>query len=147
MIGGTSTTSASFTFTETSANSFSTTGGSFTRTLLDSSGNQTIHLIGTPTISAPGSLDASVIVNDNSFTVSWTSSDTANIETIIVGGLHITADANAALGPIIMAGPNGCEIASPGSVIKMPAICYSARPTVYFGERVQSPGGLYLNGQ
>jgi hypothetical protein len=41
-----------------------------------------------------------------------------NIEHITVNGLKITANANTAIGAIIVTGPDGCiENRSPGSVI------------------------------
>ncbi len=101
-LGGTSTTAATFTFTENAASSFPSGGGTLIVTLTDSAGGSTVHFTGTPTLTAPGSLGASITVDSsgNFFTINASASDTSNIEQITVGGLKISADTGAALGAI-----------------------------------------------
>ena len=101
-LGGTSSTAATFTFTENAAGSFPSGGGTLIVTLTDSAGGSTVHFTGTPTLTAPGSLGASITVDSsgNFFTINASASDTSNVEQITVGGLKISADTGAALGAI-----------------------------------------------
>jgi hypothetical protein len=102
-VGGTSAGTASFTFTENGPGGFPASGGTLIVTIKDSVSNSTVHFTGTPTIVAPGSLGATVAITGagSSFTVTAVASDTATPEIITVSGLRISADAGAALGPII----------------------------------------------
>jgi hypothetical protein len=60
-----------------------------------------VAFVGTPsTAGSTGSLGVTATVSANVLTISWTASDTANVETIIVSGLRISADALATAGPI-----------------------------------------------
>ena len=70
--------------------------------MTDSASASSVHFSGTPALSAPGSLGATVALGPSgtSFTVSITASDPINIEPITVSGLRIAADAGAALGAI-----------------------------------------------
>ena len=107
--GGESTTTATFLFTESAIDAINnTTPGSFTVSIFDSSADcnnagtfaaaSTVHFGGTGAISAPGSLDASLAVGDNSFTVTLGDDDEFNVETVSVTGLTISADTDAATG-------------------------------------------------
>ncbi|MHB8672397.1 MAG: beta strand repeat-containing protein [Candidatus Limnocylindrales bacterium] len=100
-VGGTSAANVSFTFTEQAANSLSNNPGSFTVTILDSASNPTVSFVGTPsTAGSTGSLGASASIAGNKLTVSIAGSDTANIESIFISGLKISASGTAALGAI-----------------------------------------------
>jgi len=103
-IGQTTTTTASFLFTENDIKDL-TAAGNFDVYIFDNGGdcavapgvgvntNATVHFVGPATISAPGSLGATVTLSDHSFNVKWTAKDDANVETILIGGLKIKADA------------------------------------------------------
>jgi hypothetical protein len=98
--GGTSAGAASFTLTENAIAAFPNASGSVTVTITDSSSAPTVRFSGTPVLSAPGSLGATVSVGSNAFTVNIAGADNSNIEPITVSGLRITALAGAAAGPI-----------------------------------------------
>ena len=99
--GGISTGAASFTLTENAINAFPNASGTLTVTIVDSASAATVHFSGTPTLSAPGSLGATVALSSaGSFTVTTAAADNNNIEPITVSGLCISADAGAAAGPI-----------------------------------------------
>ncbi len=100
--GTTSVGTASFTLTENSVNGFPNASGTVTVTITDSASASTVHFSGTPVLSAPGSLGATVALGPagTSFTVTTRGADNLNIEPITVSGLRISADAGAALGPI-----------------------------------------------
>ena len=100
--GGTSAGTASFMFSERTASSFPASGGTLTVTITDILGASTVHFTGSPVLTAPGSLGASVAIasGGNSFTVTATASDVANPEIITVSNLSISADAGAAAGAI-----------------------------------------------
>src|ERR1019366_2814117 len=88
-VGGTSATTATFTFTEQAINSIPTnTAGSFTVTIAPSSGLATnVSFVGTPsTALSTGSLGATASIAGNVLTVNIAGSDTANIESVIVTG-------------------------------------------------------------
>ena len=110
--GQTSTTTASFLFTENDIFDLKR-AGNFDVYIWDNSGDcavapgvgvnvaaSTVHFVGPATISAPGSLDASVTLADHSFNVKVTAQDPAHVETILIGGLKIKADVGAATGAI-----------------------------------------------
>lgn len=96
--GSTSTGTASFTFTENSAIAFNTTG-TLTVTILDANSANTLTFSG-GTLTAPGSLGASLSVSGNTFTVTTTGFDNNNVEQITVSGLKIAASTSAAAGAI-----------------------------------------------
>ena len=100
--GGTSGGTASFTFTENSANAFPTSGGNLVVGITDYAGGSTVHFVGTPVLAAPSSLGASVVLgpSGNFFTVTMTGSDSFHVEQITVSGLRISADAGAVAGAI-----------------------------------------------
>ncbi|MHB8673238.1 MAG: hypothetical protein ACYDAK_06110 [Candidatus Limnocylindrales bacterium] len=100
--GTTSVGTASFTLTENSVNGFPNASGTVTVTITDSASASTVHFSGTPVLSAPGSLGATVALGPagTSFTVTTRGADNLNIEPITVSGLRISADVGAALGPI-----------------------------------------------
>jgi hypothetical protein len=97
--GDTSTGTATFTFTENDANEFSI-NGTLTVTILDSASGATVTFTGTPVLTAPGSLGASVAVAGNVITVTTTGHDDSNVEQITVSGLKIKATLAAATGAI-----------------------------------------------
>ncbi len=100
--GGTSSGTASFTFTENSASSFPTSGGNLVVGITDFAGGSTVHFVSTPVLAAPSSLGASVVLgpSGNSFTVTTTGSDSFHVEQITVSALRISAYAGAASGAI-----------------------------------------------
>jgi hypothetical protein len=100
--GGTSAGTASFTLTENAVAAFPNATGSLVVTITDNLGGSTVHFIGTPVVSAPGSLGATAALGagGSSFIVTTLASDTINVEPITVSGLHISADAGAAAGPV-----------------------------------------------
>ena len=118
-VGGTSSgTALSLTFNDASTWSSGLSGGGFctatsggtvsatlTYTIKDYAGNSTLSFVGTPTITAPSSLGASVAlaqtnVANDSFTVTITGCDPNNVEQFTVGGLQIAASGSAAPGQI-----------------------------------------------
>jgi hypothetical protein len=118
-IGGTSAANVSFTFTEQAVNSIllSTTSGSFTVTICDAAGVTvpltpaaspvctvpgTVSFSGTPSVvGSTGSLGASAsLIAPNVLQISIAGSDTANIESILISGLKISASSGAAAGAI-----------------------------------------------
>jgi hypothetical protein len=100
--GGSSAGTASFTLTENSVSGFANASGTLVVTITDSANVSTVHLSGTPVLSAPGSLGATVTLGPagTSFVVTTVGADNANIEPITVSGLRIAADFGAANGPI-----------------------------------------------
>ncbi len=98
---GTSTSAGSFSFTEDDVDVDDWQSGTLTVTILDNDGDPTVHFVGTGTLTAPGSLDASLSVGDNSFTVTIEDGDDLNRELFTVSGLKIKADGDAALGAIL----------------------------------------------
>ena len=100
--GSTSAGTASFTLTENSVNGFPNASGTLIVTITDSASASTVHFSGTPVLSAPGSLGASVALGPagTSFMVTTMGADNGNIEPITVSGLRISADSAAATGPI-----------------------------------------------
>ena len=73
--------------------------------IFDGSGNDRLGFVGTPTVSAPGSLSGrSATVGsgglDNQLTISWTGSDGGSPEPVTVTGLRISAASNAVAGMI-----------------------------------------------
>jgi len=108
--GQTSTTAATFLFTENSAADLDA-ASNFDVYIFDSAGNcalpatdavnvaaSTVTFVGPATISAPGSLGATVTLGSSSFNVKWTAFDEFNVETILIGGLKIKAATGAATG-------------------------------------------------
>ncbi|MEA2609370.1 MAG: hypothetical protein QOJ75_1613, partial [Chloroflexota bacterium] len=100
--GGISAGTASFTMTENAAAGFSNAGGTLVVTITDSLGASTVHFTGTPLLSAPGSVRATVALGSagTSVVVTTLGADDVNVEQITVSGLRISADAGAAAGPI-----------------------------------------------
>ena len=73
--------------------------------IFDGAGNDRLGFVGTPSVSAPGSLaDRTATVGsgvlDNQLTITWASSDVASLEPISVTGLRISAASNAVAGTI-----------------------------------------------
>jgi hypothetical protein len=117
-VGGTSANNVSFTFTEQAINSIATNAsGSFTVTICDNAGVTVeatpnlspvctapgrVTFSGTPSVvGSTGSLGASAsLIAPNVLQVSIGGSDTANIESIFISGLKITASSTAAAGAI-----------------------------------------------
>ncbi|MDA8238155.1 MAG: hypothetical protein M0T75_09800 [Chloroflexi bacterium] len=90
--GTTSTNAATFTFTENSVNAFAG-AGTLIVTILDSAGGNTLSFVGTPVVTAPGSLGAvSATKSGNVLTISTTNQDPFNVEQITVSGLKIYAN-------------------------------------------------------
>jgi hypothetical protein len=100
--GGTSTGTATFTFTENSAAAFAG-GGTLIVTILDSAAGATVTFGGTPVVTAPGSLGASASVAGNVLTITTTGADATNVEQVSVSGLTISATIGAATGAIAAA--------------------------------------------
>lgn len=100
--GSISASAASFTLTENSVSAFANASGTLSVTITDSASASTVHFSGTPALSAPGSLGATVALGSagTSFTVSIVGADSNNIEPITVSGLRIAADSGAAPGAI-----------------------------------------------
>jgi hypothetical protein len=111
--GGTSATAPTFIFNDNSTftsgiagGGFPNAGGALTYTICDSSGNatcttgDTLSFTGTPVLTAPASLGASISVSGNSFTVTTTGRDPNNSEQFSVTGLMIKATTAAATGAI-----------------------------------------------
>ena len=92
-VGGTSANTATFTFTEQSVTSIVTNAtGSFIVTLARPAG---VTFVGTPSLpESTGSLGATASIAGSVLTVNIAGSDTANVESIIVGGLKLTAAPN-----------------------------------------------------
>ena len=106
-VGGTSANPVSFAFTEQSAAAITTNAaGSFTVTIAPTGGTTAtsfVSFVGTPITTSPastGSLGATASIAGNVLTVNIAGSDTANIETIFVSGLKISASSLAATGAI-----------------------------------------------
>ena len=55
---------------------------------------------GTPTVSAPGSLGATASASGGVLTINLTNSDPLNVETLVIGGLTLSATAAAPLGTV-----------------------------------------------
>jgi hypothetical protein len=115
--GGSSAGTAEFTATENSASGFANASGTLVVTITDSANASTVHFSDTPVLSAPASLGATVTLGPagTSFVVSTGGADNANIETITVSGLRISADGGAATGAIkaVMSGSLAAGILSP----------------------------------
>jgi len=98
-VGGTSTGTATFYFEENTRTAFPSSGGTLTVTVLDYAGNTTLT-VGGGTLSAPGSLGSRLVVSGNTITVTTTSADFNNIESMRVSGITISASKTAALGAV-----------------------------------------------
>jgi len=111
--GGTSTGTASFQFTEKAAACFVAASPALTVTILDSASGNTVNFVGTPTITgAPGSLGATASASGNVLTINFAGADNAQVESLTVGGLKISASTGAAAGAIKAAlGGNATDIA------------------------------------
>ena len=102
-VGGTSATSGTFTFSEQAIASIPTnTAGSFTVTIAPAApGLGSVSFVGTPsTALSTGSLGATASIAGSVMTVNIAGSDTANVESVIVTGLSISAVAGTATGAI-----------------------------------------------
>jgi len=110
-LGQTSANSTTITLPEQSRAGFPNATAYVTIGLQDSANsNSTITWSGTPVVSAPSSLNASVSTAGNLLTVKITHSDTANYETITITGLKIAVASGAAQGAMkafIKPGNNG----------------------------------------
>ena len=105
-VGGTSAAPASFEFCENAAGDWHS-GGTISVTITDASGASTLSFtdasggVPAPSLSAPGSLGASVAaVNGGTVTVNLTTDDALNLGCFTVGTLYITAAGSAATGVI-----------------------------------------------
>ena len=94
-VGGTSANNVSFTFTEQTATSLANSAGNFTVVIAPSiAGAGTVSFSGIPSVvGSTGSLGASASITGagNVLAVSFAGSDTANIESIVISGLKISA--------------------------------------------------------
>jgi hypothetical protein len=102
--GTTSTGTATFTFTETAVNSFANAidATALTVTIMPKAPvTGTVAFVGTPVVTAPGSLGASATVVDNVLTIKITGADNGTQEQISVSGLKIKASVDASLGAIV----------------------------------------------
>jgi hypothetical protein len=97
-VGGTSTGTATFVFTENSSAAF-TGPGNLTVTVLDHAGGNTLT-VGGGTVRGPASLSPSLSVSGNTFTVSTYDNDPLNIELVMVSGITISASSTAATGAV-----------------------------------------------
>ena len=99
--------------------------------LADGEGEATVSFVGSPNVSAPGSLGATAeLVAPNVLRLSIVASDPLNVESIVITGLGIGASSTAAPGPIdaVLEAASGSlldafpseRLASPGSVIASP---------------------------
>lgn len=113
--GTTSTGTLTFTLTELAANSLANAACSVTININDNLAvvpEPGVTFSGTPsTVGSTGSLGVSATVAGGQLTISWTNSDTANVEVIVVSGLKIAADALATPGPISAILGGACEAA------------------------------------
>lgn len=109
-IGGSSSGTASFTFTENLAACFNlialpAAGPELQVVIKDSAAASTVHFSGTPVVTAPGSLGATAALaatgtTNDTLNVNFAGSDALNIEQVTISGLTITADTGAATGAI-----------------------------------------------
>jgi len=99
--GGTSSGTATFTFTENTAACLPNVAmpGALTVTINDIDGGD-VTFSGTPVVTAPGSLGATASVVGNVLTINFAGSDVVNIEQVSVSGLKITAATTATAGAI-----------------------------------------------
>jgi hypothetical protein len=135
-VGGTSATPATFTFTENLATSLTNAAGSFTVQILDSASAPTVSFSGTPSAAlSTGSLGASATIAGNLLTVSIAGSDVANVESIIITGLSISASSTAATGAIkaTIIAPETGQFASPAAVATAFAAGGTAAGTISAG--------------
>ena len=96
---GTSTGTVSLTFTESAAACLANplpASPDLTVTI-DQAG---VTFGGTPTVSAPGSLGATATASGGVLTINLTGSDPLNVETLVIGGLTLSATAAAPLGGV-----------------------------------------------
>lgn len=96
--GGTSTGSPTFTFTENSANCFPNAGAN--PALVYTITTPGVTFTGTPVITRPDSLGASVTFTSTSFSIKTLGQDPANVEQMTVTGLKLKATTSAPLGTI-----------------------------------------------
>lgn len=73
--------------------------------IFDGAGSDRLGFVGTPSVSAPGSLAGRTVTVgsgalDNQLTIAWAGSDVASLEPITVTGLRISAASNAVAGTI-----------------------------------------------
>jgi hypothetical protein len=100
--GTTSVGTASFLFTENTIAALPNAPGSMTVTITPASpGLGSVAWAGTPVVSAPASLGASVTIVGNVLNISIAGSDTANIETISITGLRVSASSDASPGAVV----------------------------------------------
>lgn len=116
-------------FVETSADAIPDAPGAFRVSISDDEGSgSTVAFVGTPSVSAPGSLGATVtLAGPNVLEVAIVASDTINVEPITISGLGISATSTAAIGPVtarlgdfsgsLEGGSASDLLPSPGSVI------------------------------
>ena len=105
-VGGTSVAPASFQFCENAAGDWHS-GGTISVTITDANGASTLSFtdasggVAAPSLSAPGSLGASVAsVTGGTVTVNLTTDDVLNVGCFTIGTLYITAAGSAAAGAI-----------------------------------------------
>lgn len=101
--GGTSSGTASFTFTENSGTCFTNAvqPTALVVTILDSASAATVSFSGTPTVTGPGSIGATASVSGNTLTVAFAgATPLGSPEVVTVSGLKISATTAAASGAI-----------------------------------------------
>ena len=106
--------------------------GAFQLTLSDSTGGKdAVSFVGTPTVTAPGSLGATATVTrSNVITIEIVDSDTINLEPLTIGGLRLRASGTAPVGALSLTidacsgSLGGCSamnvLPSPGTIASAP---------------------------
>jgi len=106
-LGGTSTGTATLLFTENAIDALSVVALPATEhmyvTILDSAGLNKVSWAGTPVLSAPDSLGASISIVGNVLDIKITGRDALHVETISITGLKVKALSTAALGAVQIA--------------------------------------------
>ena len=113
--GATSTGTATILFTESSATALTALAPGCLQVSITPAAPVvgTVTWAGTPVVSAPGSLGATASLAGNILTVKITASDNANVETISISGLKVTASSDATPGAVVAtlaACPTGTDI-------------------------------------
>lgn len=104
--GTTSSSMASITLSEGAPADYPALGTvSVVVSIYDGAGNDRLGFVGTPGVSAPGSLAGRTATVgsgtlDNQLTITWSGSDVVSLEPLTVSGLRITAASNAVAGTI-----------------------------------------------
>ncbi|HSW42551.1 MAG TPA: hypothetical protein VLM76_08595 [Patescibacteria group bacterium] len=99
--GTTSAGTATITFTENGINALTTTGTMTVAIAPAAPAAGTVSWAGTPVVSAPGSLGVGVSIVGGVLNISIAGFDPANVETIAISGLRVTASATASPGAVV----------------------------------------------